>query len=181
MPAPGISAMMAEFKLTSRPLATFAVSIYILGLALGPMLVVAFSYVPVSHKFYLLTKCKHSQGPRTVVRDLRTPVIIPMDKRWLRLLLGTSRHFLDLPSVGCPPIPSGVCRLGTNRYRRRYHRRSVPARDSRSSYKLDLHQRHDGPAVRADRRRIHLSISELALDFRHNCDYGESRVFRTCW
>lgn len=37
MPSPGLSDMMAEFNMTSRPLATFAVSVYILGLALGPM------------------------------------------------------------------------------------------------------------------------------------------------
>lgn len=37
MSSPGVTSMMAEFKETSKPLGTFSVSVYILGLALGPM------------------------------------------------------------------------------------------------------------------------------------------------
>lgn len=39
MLSPGIPSMMAELGVSSRPVATFSVSIYILGLGLGPMFV----------------------------------------------------------------------------------------------------------------------------------------------
>lgn len=42
MLSPGIPSMMAELGVASRPVATFAVSIYILGLGLGPMFVSSF-------------------------------------------------------------------------------------------------------------------------------------------
>lgn len=128
MPSPGISAIMAEFQLSSRPLVTFAVSIYILGLALGPM--------SVLHFIWAKHLCTHSrtQGSRTIVRDIWTSTTLHVDE-YRVCMLHRCRQFLPkFPFASCSPIPPRMCRLSAFSYWGRYHHRPVPAGDESSGH-----------------------------------------------